>query len=350
MFSLDSEYLEQQSIPLVMMSNTLRKLGQYQGKQELLQLRRPQLINTLKEIAIIQSTESSNRIEGITVSPKRLEQILKKDLKPKDRSEAQVLGYRNVLSNIHVHYEQIDISAESILHMHKEILKFTEFNGGAWKRSDNLIEERLADGTWVTRFTPVKASETPYYMQELCRNFKRLWSEQTIDRLIIVFAFIFDFLCIHPFADGNGRVSRLLTVLLLHKLNFDVVCYISYERLVEDTKESYYEILHTASQAWHSKQHRILPWIEYNIGLLLAAYKELEEKVDILDSDKGSKTSWVLEIIDDLPNEFTIGEVVKLCPGISRPMIRHILDALRKEGKIQSLGTGRSAKWHKINI
>lgn len=348
MFSLDEEYLNRQSVPLTMMSSVLRTLGQYQGKQILLQHQRPQLIKTLKEIAIIQSSESSNRIEGIHVDPHRLEQLLKQKLKPKDRSERQVLGYRNVLSDIHVNYNKIEVTPQTILKMHKQLFKFTDIPSGAWKSKDNIIEERLPDGTWITRFEPVSAVQTPAYMQELCLRFNRLWSQSTIDRLIIIFAFVFDFLCIHPFSDGNGRISRLLSVMLLDKANIDVTRYISYERLVEDTKDSYYEVLHEVSLNWHQGQHRLVSWVEYNLGLLVAAYKELDGRVSVLDSEKGSKTAWLLEIIDEMPSEFHIGELVKLCPGISRPMIRHVLDDLRQEKKIKSLGTGRSAKWRKL--
>ena len=349
MFFLDEEYFQKQSVPLSMMSQSLRRLGQYQGQQALLQHQRPQLIKTLKEIAIIQSSESSNRIEGINVDPKRLDKILNNKLKPENRSEAQVLGYRNVLSRIHNRYQEFKISPEMILQMHKDMLKYTDIDGGAWKRTDNVIEERLPNGNWVTRFSPTSAVETPAYMQELCQRFNRLWAQSSIDQLVIAFAFIFDFLCIHPFTDGNGRVSRLLTVLLLHKMNIDITRYISYERLVEETKESYYQILRDVSQDWHRGQHHLLPWIEYNIGLLIAGYKELDERINVLDFEKGSKTHWVLEMVDDLPEEFSIGELVHLCPGVSRPMIRHILETLRKENKLISLGTGRSAKWQKVS-
>jgi len=348
MFSLDEDYLKQQLAPLSMMSQSLRRLGEYQGRQALLQHQRPQLIKTLKEVAIIQSAESSNRIEGINVDPNRLDQILNKQLKPQNRSEAQVLGYRNVLSYIHHRYKEINITPETILKIHKDMLKFTDLDAGKWKQKDNLIEERLSDGTWITRFTPVSAVKTPSFMHELCQRFNRLWSQGSVDPLIIIFAFIFDFLCIHPFLDGNGRVSRLLTVFLLHKMNIDVTRYISYERLVEETKESYYMILRDVSRDWHQGQHHLLPWIEYNLGLLIAGYKELDERIAVLDFEKGSKTQWVLEMINDLPEEFSISELVHLCPGVSRPMIRHVLETLRKENKIISLGTGRSAKWKKV--
>jgi hypothetical protein len=214
--------------------------------------------------------------------------------------------------------------------------------GGSWKTKDNTIEEKLPNGQWITRFSPVSAIETPFYMEQLCSQFNKLWNKASIDPLIIIFAFIFDFLCIHPFTDGNGRISRLLTVLLLHKININVTRYISYERLIEDTKESYYEILHEVSQGWHQGQHRLLPWLEYNLGLLIAGYKELEERVEVIDPEKSSKTSWVLEVIDDLPEEFSISQLIHLCPSI-----RHILEELRREKKLESIGLGRNAKWRK---
>lgn len=348
MHSLNEDYLNNQSVPLVMLSGSLRKIGIYQGKQELLLHKRPELLKTLREIAIIQSTESSNRIEGIIVPHERIEKILHNKQPPKNRPEGQVLGYRDVLAKIHTHFNDFEINPETILKMHKDMFKYTDLEGGHWKVKDNLIEERLPNGQWITRFTPVSAAETPFHMRALCDQFNQLWRSNTTDLLILVFAFIFDFLCIHPFSDGNGRMSRLLTVLLLHKINFDVTRYISYERLIEDTKERYYDILRDASQGWHQGRHRLSSWLEYNIGILIAAFKELEERVDVLDNKKGSKTAWVQEAIAHLPDEFSISDLTQLCHGISRPMIRHILETLRSEGKIHSFGLGRSAKWRKV--
>jgi Fic family protein len=200
---------------------------------------------------------------------------LSKKQPPKNRPEGQVLGYRDALAKIHTNYNNFEINTETILKMHKDMLKYTDLEGGIWKVRDNTIEERLPNGQWVTRFQPVSAIDTPFYMNELCNRFRQLWLSNATDPLILIFAFIFDFLCIHPFSDGNGRMSRLLTVLLLHKINVDVTRYISYERLIEDTKEQYYEILREVSKGWHHGQHRLSPWLEYNIGLLIAAFKEL---------------------------------------------------------------------------
>ena len=346
MHSMDIDFLERQSIPTVMSGN-LQRLGRYQGKQELLFNRRPELLKTLRHQAMIQSVESSNRIEGIIVPEKRLEEILNDRDKPKNRSEEEVVGYRNVLAEIHLNYKKIDITPEEIRKMHKKMFDLTGRPQGAWKNKDNTIEERLPDGMWVTRFAPVSARETPYYMDELCKRFNRLWNEERVDRLFVCLAFIFDFLCIHPFSDGNGRMSRLLTVLLLHKIEYDIPRFISLERLIEDTKEFYYDVLKETSTGWHESKHFLSSWFGYHVTLLIKAYKELEEKAGSIILEKGEKTTWILEAIRGLPPEFCIGDLIRLCPGVSRPMIRVVLEDLREEGKLTIEGLTRSAKWKK---
>jgi len=346
MNSFDREFLERQSIP-IQFAGTLRLLGEYRGKQELFKRQTPQLLNTMKQIAIIQSSESSNRIEGIIVDEKRLKPLLEKEATPRDRSEAEVIGYKNVLSKIHTAFETFTVSPDTILKIHRDMLSRTDLPAGMWKSRDNTIEERLPDGRWITRFVPVSARETPYHMNELCTRFNRIREEGRIDQLLLIHTFILDFLCIHPFTDGNGRVSRLLTVLLLHQSGYDVVRYISIERLIEDSKEGYYDILNRVSNKWHDGGHTILPWWEYSLGILIAAYKEFEDRVGLIRSSRGSKTAWVRDAIISLPNEFSVGDIVRACAGVSRPMIRVILEALRQEGKIEVLGTGRGAKWRK---
>lgn len=347
MKSLDRDFLERQSIPIEF-AGTLRLLGEYRGKQELFKKQTPQVLNTLKQVAIIQSTESSNRIEGITVEQKRLRPLLEKGATPKNRSEAEIIGYKNVLAWVHAMHERIEINPDTILKLHRDMLSKTDIPSGIWKRRDNTIEERLPDGRWITRYVPVSARETPFYMRELCASFGRLWEEGRIDHLLLIYAFVLDFLCIHPFTDGNGRVSRLLTVLLLHQGGYDVVRYISFERLIEESKSSYYDVLNRVSDKWHDAGHSIIPWWEYNLGLLIAAYKEFEERMNAVRNSRGSKTAWVQEAIDHLPKEFEIREVVQACPGVSRPMIRAVMESLREEGKIEVLGTGRGAKWRKV--
>jgi len=346
MKSFINGFLENAVIPLEL-SADLRKLGEFKGKQDLFGKQAPQLLKTLRHIAIIQSTESSNRIEGITVDIKRLEPLIDKKTTPKDRPEAEVVGYRNVLAMIHASSESFEINPETILRMHKEMFKGTGLPSGEWKRRDNTIEEKQADGTWKTRFEPVTAVQTPYFIKTLCEEFNREWNKERSDRIILIFSFVLDFLCIHPFTDGNGRISRLLTVLMLHKAGYDVGRYISLEKMIEDSKETYYEILRDCSIGWHQGRHRILPWWRYSIGILISAYKEFMSRAGGTVSARGSKTDWIEEAVKNSPETFTIAQIMKACPGVSRPMIRVVLEKMRENGKLKVVGIGRNAKWKK---
>ncbi|OGW83324.1 MAG: hypothetical protein A3C47_00375 [Omnitrophica bacterium RIFCSPHIGHO2_02_FULL_51_18] len=346
MKSLDIDFLSRQSIPIEM-GGLLQKLGEYKGRQDLFQHQTPQFLATLKETAIIESTESSNRIEGVTVPSKRFKELMAHPTKPKDRSEAEILGYREALSKIHTRPESFLIDEKTILDMHRQIYSRTDIPAGQWKKRDNTIEERLSDGRWITRFVPVSARETPGTMKELCARFNRLMDKRRTSPLILIPAFIFDFLCIHPFSDGNGRVSRLLTVLMLHQADYTVGRYISIERSIEESKETYYESLQRSSKDWQEGKHSLKPWWEYSLGVLIGAYQEFERRVGTIAKTRGAKTAIVEETIVNLPTTFSISDVERLCPSVSRDMIRVILNRLRKEGHIVSQGTGRGALWEK---
>lgn len=346
MKSLDIDFLNRQAIPIEM-GGLLQKLGEYKGRQDLFQHQTPQVLATLKETAIIESTESSNRIEGVTVPSKRFKELMAHPSKPKDRSEAEILGYRQALSKIHTKPESFPIDEKMILDLHRQIYSRTDVPAGQWKKRDNTIEERLSDGRWVTRFVPVPACETPGYIKELCIRFNRLMDKRRTSPLILIPAFVFDFLCIHPFSDGNGRVSRLLTVLMLHQADYTVGQYISIERLIEESKETYYEALQLSSKGWQEGRHSLKPWWEYSLGVLIGAYQEFERRVGTITKARGAKTSIVKETIDNLPATFSISDVERLCPSVSRDMIRVVLNRLRKEGNIASKGTGRGALWEK---
>ena len=216
MKSLDRGFLEQQAIPIEM-GGMIQILGEFKGRQDLFRHQTPQVLESLRQVAIIESTESSNRIEGVTVSPERFKELMLHPTNPKDRSEAEVLGYRNVLSQVHTTPQTFGIDEETILLFHREIYAQTDVPAGLWKRRDNTVEERLPDGRWVSRFIPVAVGETPFYMKELCVRFNRLWDERKISPLLLIPAFILDFLCVHPFTDGNGRVSRLIMNAILQK-------------------------------------------------------------------------------------------------------------------------------------
>ena len=347
MKSLDIDFLSRRAIPIEM-GGLLQKLGECKGRQDLFQHQTPQVLETLKQTAIIESTESSNRIEGITVPAKRFRELMARPTKPKDRSEAEILGYREILSRIHTKPESFSIDEKTILEFHKQIYAKTDVPGGQWKKRDNTIEERLPDGRWITRFVPVSARETPFYMKELCTRFNRLWDKRQISPLILIPAFVLDFLCIHPFTDGNGRVSRLLNVLLLHQLGYTVGRYISIERLIEESKETYYEVLRKSSQGWPEGKHHLKPWWEYSLGILIGAYQEFERRVGKINKARGAKTGLVKETIERLPREFSISDIDRACPTVSRDMIRLILNQLRKEKKIACLARGRDARWKKM--
>ncbi len=346
MKSLDIDFLNRQAIPIEM-GGLLQKLGEYKGRQDLFQHQTPQFLATLRQTAIIESTESSNRIEGITVPSKRFKELMAHPTKPKDRSEAEILGYREALSKIHTRPESFQIDEKTILDMHRQIYSRTDIPAGQWKRRDNAIEERLPDGRWITRFVPVSASQTPGYMKELCVRYNRLMHKRQVSPLILIPAFIFDFLSIHPFSDGNGRVSRLLTVLMLHQADYTVGRYISIERLIEESKETYYEALQKSSKDWQEGKHSLKPWWEYSLGILIGAYQEFERRVSTITKTRGAKTAIVEETINNLPTTFSISDIERLCHSVSRDMIRVVLNRLRKEGRIVSKGTGRSALWEK---
>lgn len=346
MKSLESGFLEQQAVPLEM-AGTLRVLGEYRGRQDLWARQAPQVLETLRQIALVQSTESSNRIEGVVVAEDRLKALVGKTTAPRDRPEAEVVGYRDALARVHTAFTRIEVTPATILNLHADLFRKTDLPAGVWKRRDNTIEERTADGRWVTRFVPVSAAETPRFVEELCARFNRLCEEGRVDRLLLIHAFVLDFLCIHPFTDGNGRVSRLLTVLLLHRAGYEVGRYVSLEKLIEESKETYYEVLQKSSEGWREGRRRLRPWWEYTLGVLLASYKELESRAAAVRSRRGAKTSWVQDAVKHLPSEFTMGEVARACPAVSRPMIRVVLEGLRREGRLEVVGTGRGALWRK---
>ncbi|MBF0490954.1 MAG: Fic family protein [Candidatus Omnitrophica bacterium] len=346
MKSLDSDFLNRQAVPIEM-SGLLQKLGEFKGRQDLFQHQTPQTLRTLRDIAIIESTESSNRIEGVTVPQKRFKELMAHPVSPKDRSEAEILGYRLVLSRIHTNPHDFVINEATICEFHQQIYAKTNVSGGQWKKKDNTIEERLSDGRWVSRFIPVSARETPYYMKELCARFNRFWDKGQVSPLILIPAFVFDFLCIHPFLAGNGRVSRLLTVLLLNQAGYNVGKFISIERLIEESKETYYETLQKSSQGWSEGKHSLKPWWEYSLGILIGSYQEFEKRVGTISSVRGAKTILVEEAIKSLPVTFSIADLQRVCPTVGRDMIRVILNRLRKEGVLLCQGTGRSALWEK---
>lgn len=347
MHSLSEKFLESLTFSKEGMA-TLRKIGEYQGKQELYFHQSPEILRGLQQVAIIESNESSNRLEGITAPHHRIAKLITQNSQPRDRSEQEIAGYRDALNLIHQSAKHMPFSLDVILQLHSWLYRYLPTPGGKWKNVDNEITEVQPDGGRRVRFTPSTAFETPRAMEKLVRGYDSSVHQRSVEPLIVIPAAILDFLCIHPFRDGNGRASRLLTLLLLYHFDYEVGRYISLERIFEESKESYYETLELSSQGWHEGKHDIMPWMTYFWGVLLKAYREFETRVGTIAHGKGSKAQHIRRTIDNMIGPFSISDIEQACPSISRDTIRLVLRQLRDEGVIASEGKGRGAKWIKI--
>ncbi|MEN6474687.1 MAG: Fic family protein [Syntrophaceae bacterium] len=347
MHSFESEFLENQSITHSLL-RTIRILGEYRGKEALFIQQTPQVLESLRQVAIIQSTESSNRIEGIEAPAERIKKLVEHKTTPKNRSEQEIAGYRDALATIHSNHANMPFSVGIVLQLHRDLYQFVAQEGGRWKMMDNEISETRPDGTKFTRFRPTPAHQTADAMERLHSNFHEYWERGEIDPLLLIPAYVLDFLCIHPFADGNGRMSRLLTLLLLYKAGFNVGRYISLEHIIENQREGYYDALFKSSQGWHDGSHTLLPWWEYFLGvMLLGAYREFERRAGELTTAHGAKTEMVMAAIQKLPSSFRYADLAQACPNVSRPTIKRALGQLRDEGKVECVRRGRDAVWVK---
>jgi Fic family protein len=305
------------------------------------------MLENLRQVALIQSTESSNRIEGIVADDKRLRAIVEEKAKPANRPEAEIAGYRDVLNTIHQSHEHIPFTERVVLQLHRDLMKYAGVDGGRWKSAPNEISETLPDGTKRIRFTPVAPHLTAEAMRVLHARFNELEGAHEWDPLLLIPFYVLDFLCIHPFLDGNGRLARLIALLLLYQHGYEVGRYVSLERIIEQTKQSYYDTLYTSSQGWHESRHDVLPWTEYFLSTLLAAYDEFENRFGKVSKGRGSKTDTVKNAIDRFVRDFSLTDIEKTCPLVSRDMIRRVLFDLKKEGLVVCLGRGPAARWRK---
>lgn len=317
------------------------------GRQELYERQRPEVLKSLRELAIIQSAESSNRIEGVTVDSKRLLPLVRGKVRPLDRSEEEIVGYRKALDLIHNGYGSLEISPETLKRLHALAQGGFSGDAGEWKKRDSDIIEILPDGRRTVRFRTVPAKETPEAVEQLCLAYRDAMDQGALPPLLCAASFVFDFLCVHPFRDGNGRVSRLVTLLLLYQQGYTVGRYISLERIVEETKDSYYEALKKSSQGWHEAKHDTVPFWVYFLGMVREGYRELEARVERSTARRGTKTEELDAAMADLPREFTSAELEKKCPNVSKDMVRHYLRKLRDEGVVASSGRGRGSVWRK---
>jgi Fic family protein len=347
MKSFEPGFIEKQPISQNLL-RTIRLIGEGKGKQELFKKQAPQVLETLQKVSIIQSTESSNRIEGIEAPLSRIRQLIDQKTTPQNRSEQEIAGYRDVLNTIHSNWEGMAFTIGLVRQLHRDLYRFLPSEGGKWKMADNTIEETRPDGTKVVRFRPVPAFQTPDAMRDLHDRFKPLWELGEIEPLLLISAYVLDFLCIHPFTDGNGRMARLLTLLLLYKTGFEVGRYISLEMIVEETRESYYDALAKSSRKWHQGKHSLVPWSEYLLGVVvLGAYREFENRAGMITTARGAKRQMVFDTVGRLPLRFQYSDVERSCPSVSRPTINRALAELRDQGKIRCIKSGRDATWEK---
>lgn len=320
----------------------LTSIHEFKGEQNLFVEANTDKLYELLEMAKIQSTEYSNKIEGIYTSDDRLKQIVLDKTMPKTRNEQEIAGYRDVLNTIHTNFEYIPIIPSMILQLHRDLYKFSGMNyGGKFKVTDNVIAEVDSKGNKYVRFEPVPAWLTGDSVQSLCDSYNDAMKENNIDSLLLMPMFVLDFLCIHPFDDGNGRMSRLLTLLLLYKSNYIVGKYISIEKLIENSKETYYEALKQSSIGWHTNENDYEPFVKYYLGVIVSAYKEFETRVYYVSKEKLSKPERVAKVIEQHMGKITKAEIMKLCPDISQTTIQRTLNDLLESNIIVKIGGGR---------
>jgi len=324
----------------------LADLGEARGKQDLFTKQSPQKMKVLRENAIIESAVSSNRIEGVTVDQTRIRTIVFGKAILRDRDEEEVRGYRDALKLIHEQGKNLPVSEETILNLHR-LCRGDIWDAGRYKEKDGDIIERYPDGRERVRFKTVSTVETPAFMKGLIEKWEQCLLERWVHPLIALAASNLDFLCIHPFRDGNGRVSRLLLLLQCYHLGYEVGRYISLERLIEQNKERYYETLEQSSEGWHEGKHDPWPYVNFVLYTLKTAYREFEERVGQIASPRGAKTELISNVIGRQFGRFRISDIQKECPGVSLDLIRAVLKDLRSSGKVKCLGRGQNAEWEK---
>lgn len=325
--------------------NLVAKIHECKGRQDLYIRQKPVELDRLTEIARIQSTEASNKIEGIVTTDTRMRQLFAEKTTPRNREEDEILGYRDVLNTIHENHDFIPITASYILQLHRDLMKRAGVSfGGRFKNVQNYINESREDGSVITRFIPIPPYETAAAVEAICEAYAEVLAMEEVDMLLVIPNFICDFLCIHPFNDGNGRMSRLLTLLLLYRNGYCVGKYISIEKRIEITKDRYYETLEMADARWHEEENDPTAFIRYMLMVILACYTEFEERVGIIE-DRGIKSSAydiVKKYTEKILGSFTSKDVMISCPSIGRTAVLDSLKRLVSEGIVIRHGAGKS--------
>lgn len=325
------------------------QIHEYKGKQALFLKQKPATLEKLVEIAKIQSTEASNKIEGIVTTATRIKQLCDQKTTPRNRDEEEISGYRDALSLIHESYEYIPIKSSYILQLHQVLYRYSQRGiGGRFKNTQNYIAEIKESGEQIVRFMPLDPFETPTAIEKMCESFNRETDACEVDPLILIPAFIVDFLCVHPFNDGNGRMSRLLTTLLLYRAGYVVGKYVSLESKIEKTKESYYKALEKSDINWNNGENDLTPFIKYILGTVLAAYRDFEQRV-ILVEDKSSAIDLVRNAVNNTIGKFTKSDIMELVPSVGKTSVENSLKILIGEGVIGRDGKGKATFYFRKN-
>lgn len=320
----------------------LNDIAEFKGRQESLKQQTPRFLKTLRDAAMVRSAASSNRIEGVVVAASRLEPIVLRNSRPRNRSEQEVQGYRQALSEIQSRHADLAITPDTIRSLHA-LCQPASGDAGQFKRVDNDIVQLSPGEAPTVRFRCVTAKGTPGVVAELCQRYRQAFEDHAVPPLIAVAALMLDFLCIHPFRDGNGRVSRLLTLLALYHHSFEVGRYVSLERLVEESREDYYESLHRSSVRWHQCRHELTPWFNFILAIIRRGYVELDDVT--AKAPRGTKADLVLAAIRADQGEFRLMDLQRDCPGVGRDWIPTILANLKKSGDVACTGRGPAARW-----
>jgi Fic family protein len=322
----------------------LNDIAEAKGKQGLYTRQSPQVLKALRETALVQSVESSNRIEGVTVEQDRLRPLVLGKARPKDRSEQEITGYRRAVHLIHTEFEHLAITPDLLCRLHR-LCQEGSGDAGQIKKVDNEIIELRPGAAPIVRFKCVTAKATLGALEELCLVYRHAIDQDHIPPLVAIGALVLDFLCIHPFRDGNGRVSRLLTLLALYQQGYEVGRYISLERLIEEVKEDYYHALQESSQRWHKGTHDLLPWLNHVLLIVRRAYGEFERRAGEVKAPRGAKAGLVLAAIREQSGEFRLADIEQVCPGVGREWIRSLLTELKAAGEATCRGKGPAARW-----
>ncbi|MDA3938404.1 MAG: Fic family protein [Spirochaetia bacterium] len=325
----------------------LSDISEYRGMQKMFTRQIPQKLKSLKEFAIIESVVSSNRIEGIIIDHKRIKPVITGESALKDRDEEEIRGYRRALNWIHKDSDNLPLSEDTIQELHKTC-RGEIWDSGKYKEKDGDIIETYPDGRSRVRFITASAAKTPALMSNLILAWDLLTTDRNIHPLIGISLFNLDFLCIHPFRDGNGRVSRLLLLLQAYLFGYDVGRYISLERVIEENKDRYYETLELSSTGWHEGTNNPWPFINYMLFIFKSAYKEFESRASHMGPERGEKTKIIKDTIEKFYGNFTVNEIKVLCPEVSIDLIRKVLKDMSKDEVIKSTGKGRGSSWRKI--